>query len=304
MTVLAASNVWLNGRLVPSDIAHISVYDRGFQIGDGVFETFRARRGVAIEFAGHVARLHASLAALEFDLPCSDDELADGLAGLLTAEGLDGHKESAGDAVVRITVSRGFDAGRGVKPNPAQATAVIQVWPFRPPSDQILSRGIGVVVSRIRRDPDSPMAEVKTISRAELVYARIEAGRAGADDAVFLTSDGRLTEATTSNVLVFIGDACATARLGTGILAGTTRAWLMEHGREVGLTMTEHDLRLEDVSAADEMALCSSVAGVVPVVSVDGRQVGDGKPGRRTAALRRLREDWIDQMSLEGARKR
>ena len=86
----AASNVWLDGRLIASDAAHISVYDRGFQLGDGVFEALRARRGVAIELAGHMARLHGSLTALAFELPFDDDTMAAGIAELLAAERLDG----------------------------------------------------------------------------------------------------------------------------------------------------------------------------------------------------------------------
>ena len=86
----AASHVWLDGRLVASDAAHISVYDRGFQLGDGVFEALRARRGVAIELAGHLARLHGSLTALDFELPFDDGVLAAGIEALLAVEGLDG----------------------------------------------------------------------------------------------------------------------------------------------------------------------------------------------------------------------
>ena len=158
----------------------------------------------------------------------------------------------------------------------------------------------------IRRDPGSPMAGIKTTARAELVYARLEAERAGADDAIFLTIDGRITEATTSNLLLIRGDVCATPRLGTGLLAGTARAWLMEHGGSIGLRTVEQDLRLEDAFEADEAAICSSIGGVVPVVALDDRPIGNGRPGPRTLALRAARESWIDVQSLQvaGARAR
>ena len=306
----AAANVWLDGRLVPSDAAHISVYDRGFQLGDGVFEALRARRGVAIELAGHLARLHGSLAALAFELPFADATMASGLADLLAAEGLDGPGsadgiEPPGDAVVRITVSRGFDPTRGVAPRAGgRATVAIQVWPYFPPAARALAEGERFITSSVRRDADSPISGIKTTSRAELVYARIEADRAGADDAIFLTTDGRITEATTSNILLITGNACATPRLGTGLLAGTTRAWLVEHGDAVGLAMVQRDLRMEDVFAADEMAICASIGGVIPVSSLDGRPIGDGKPGPRTVAMRAARELWIDEVSIAGARAR
>jgi branched-chain amino acid aminotransferase len=302
VTLPAASNVWLNGRLVSSASPHLSAYDRGFQVGDGVFEALRARRGVAIELGGHLARLHASLTALAFELPFGDDGVAAGISDLLAAEGWDG-VEPPGDAVIRITVSRGFDPARGVLPSGTggPASVVIQAWPYKPPAARVLADGERLITSAVRRDADSPIAGIKTTSRAELVYARLEAQRAGADDAIFLTTDGRITEATTSNVLVIRGDLCATPRLGTGLLAGTTRAWLVEHGDAVGLRMVQQDLRLADLFAADEAAICASIGGIIPFVSLDGRPIGDGKPGHRTLAMRDARESWIDAVSREGA---
>lgn len=304
MTKPVATHVWINGELRPSDAPHLSVYDRGFQLGDGVFEALRARCGVAIELAGHLTRLHSSLEALAIELPCRDDEVADGIAELLAAEGWDG-LEPPGDAVIRITVSRGFDPTRGIPPHSGgTASVVIQAWPFKPPAAGTLEHGLHVITSVIRRDPDSPVAGIKSTSRAELVYARLEAERAGADDAIFLTTDGRVTEATTSNILVIRGNTCVTPRLGTGLLAGTTRAWLVGHGDSVGLTMAQQDIRLEDVFEADELAVCASVGGIIPVVSVDGRQIGNGKPGARTIAMRHAREEWIDAVSLSGGTSR
>jgi branched-subunit amino acid aminotransferase/4-amino-4-deoxychorismate lyase len=325
VTSPAATHIWLNGRLLPSDAAHLSAYDRGFQLGDGVFEAMRARRGVAIELEGHLARLHASMDALAFELPFEDGVVAAGISELLAVEGWDdveplteldeqGAAGTAGpapsgpkpgDAVVRITVSRGYDPARGVAPRAGgTATVAIQAWPYTPPASRALLEGERFITSSIRRDADSPVSGIKTTSRAELVYARLEAERAGADDAIFLTADGRITEATTSNVLVIRGDECATPRLGTGLLAGTTRAWLVEHGDAVGLRMVPRDIPLEEALAADELAICASIGGVIPVTVLDGRPIGGGRPGPRTIAMRRAREIWIDRVSIEGARAR
>jgi branched-subunit amino acid aminotransferase/4-amino-4-deoxychorismate lyase len=342
VTPPVATHIWLNSRLVPSDVAHLSAYDRGFQLGDGVFEALRARRGVPIELEGHIARLHAGMAVLAMELPFGDEAIADGISELLAAEGWDGVEPWAepaasgepdavtgagastgaaepaepgataasgtsipGDAVIRITVSRGFDPTRGVTLHAGGTTTVaIQAWPFTPPTARVLNEGKRFVTSVIRRDAESPIAGIKTTSRAELVYAHLEAERAGADDAIFLTTDGRITEATTSNVLVIQSDECATPRLGTGLLAGTTRAWLVEHGNAVGLRMVQRDIPLAEAFAADELAVCASIGGVVPVTVLDGRAIGDGRPGPRTIALRRARESWIDRNSIEGARAR
>ena len=304
MTQSVASQVWLNGRLLPADAAHLSVYDRGFQLGDAVFEAFRARRGVAIELDGHLARLHRSLASMGMEIPFSDAALAAGISELLAAVGW-AAIEPAGDAAIRLTISRGFDPTRGVIPHAGGvASVVIQAWPFSPPTAATLETGLRLITSVIQRDPSSPISAIKTTSRAELVYARIEAQRSGADDAIFLTIDGRITEATTSNVLLIRGGVCATPRLGTGLLAGTARAWLVEHGAAVGLRTVERDLRPEDVFEADEAAICSSIAGVVPVVALDDRPIGTGAPGPLTMALRVAREEWIDAHSLEVARAR
>jgi branched-subunit amino acid aminotransferase/4-amino-4-deoxychorismate lyase len=299
----AAANVWLNGRLLPSGEPHLSAYDRGFQIGDGVFEALRAKRGVAIELDGHLARLHVSLAALQFELPFGDETVAQGISALLAAEGWDG-TEPPGDTVIRITVSRGYDPTRSILPHATTASVAIQAWPFAPPSERTIEAGESFVVSCIRRDPSSPISGIKSTSRAELVYARLEAARAGADDAMFLTTDGRIAEATTANVLLIRGDECITPRLGTGQLAGTTRAWFVAHGDAVGMRMVEGDVPLERAFEADEMAICSSIAGVVPVTRLDGRPIGNGKPGPRTLAMRAAREEWIERLSIEGSTAR
>ena len=296
----AASHVWLNGELLPSKGPHISAYDRGFQLGDAVFEALRAKRGVAIELDGHLARLHGSLKALAFELPFDDEAVATGIKQLLAAEGWDA-VEPPGDTAVRITVSRGYDPSRGVAPRlGGTASVAIQAWPYTEPSARVIAEGERLITSAVRRVADSPISGIKTTSRVELVYARLEAERVGADDAIFLTTDGRITEATTSNVLLIRGNVCATPRLGTGLLAGTTRAWLVSHSDAVGLDMVERDLRPDDVFAADEAAVCSSIAGIVPFVSLDGRPIGSGVPGPRTIAMRAAREAWIDTLSLQG----
>ena len=301
---IAATHIWLNGRLLPADQPHLSAYDRGFQLGDGVFEALRARRGVAIELDGHLARLHGSLRALQFELPFGDDVVVAGLSELLAAESWDAVYPPA-DVAVRITVSRGFDPTRSVSPHAGvTASVAVQAWPFSPPAGRTIEEGERLITSIVRRDASSPISSIKSTSRAELVYARLEAARAGADDAIFLTTDGRIAEATTSNVLLIRGDECVTPRLGTGQLAGTTRAWFVGHGDAVGLRMLEADVPLEDAFRADEMAVCSSIGGVIPVVSLDGRTIGNGKPGPRTLAMRRAREEWIDRVSVDGSARR
>ncbi len=291
--------VWVDGALLAATDRHLSVFDRGFQLGDGVFETMRARGGRVTELAEHLARLHRSAEGLEIALAGDvDATLTGGIAKLLAAESLDGPE---GDASIRITVSRGVFRSRGVLPpdEDVAATLVIQAWPVVAAGTAALDGGVHLVTSRIRRDPQDPMAALKTTSRAGYVYAKLEARRAGADDALFLTIDDHLSEATSANLFLVRRAAddgvveLATPSLDCAILAGTTRSWLLGWAAGAGLSPLEGHLTLADLESADEVFLCSSVAGVVSVARIDDRTFGDGRPGRWTTRARDDREAMI-----------
>lgn len=292
-------HVWVDGRLLPADGPHLSVFDRGFQLGDGIFETLRVRGAHPTELAEHIARLRHSAAGLDIPLPGDiGSRLATGIADLLAADGLDG---PTGDASVRITVSRGSFRGRGLLPpdEAVEATVAIQAWPVLPPSADHLEHGLHLIASAIRRDPSNPIATLKTTSRADYVYARLEARRAGADDALFLTTDGHLSEGTTANIfLVRRAPAggvveLATPSLDRAILPGTTRSWLLGWGGRVGLRPFEGWLTGGDLVAADEAFLSSSVAGILPVTRFEHASIGDGLPGPWTRRARADREAMI-----------
>ena len=292
-------HVWVDGALLPADGPHLSAFDRAFQLGDGIFETLRARGGHLTELAEHAARLRRSADGLGIDLP--DDVggiLEQGIKDLLAAEGLDG---ADGDASVRVTVSRGAWMSRGLLPPRGEhltSTIVIQAWPVLAPPADHLSSGLSIVASSVRRDPQNPLAALKTTSRADYVFARLEARRAGGDDALFLTISGHLSEATTANIFLVRASAdgpveLATPALDCAILAGTTRSWLLRWANQVGLRPVETWLTPEDLAAADEAFVCSSVAGVLPVTRFDGVAIGDGVPGPWTLRARTDRERFI-----------
>ena len=286
--------VWVNGTLARADAPHLSAFDRGFQLGDAVFETLRARAGRTTELDQHLARLRASADGLAITLPGNAEaEIAAGIADLLRAEDLAGPD---GDAAVRVTVSRGPFFGRGLLP-PADAeptpTVVVQAWPVPPPPAGHIEKGIRLVTSAVRRDPLSPLARLKTTSRADHVYARLEAKRAGADDALFLTVDGHLSEATSANVFLVKDKSLRTPSVACGILAGTTRDWILAWAGRVGLAPEEALLLPADLATADEAFLSSSVAGILPVTTVDGRAIGSGQPGSWTLRARRDREAFV-----------
>jgi branched-chain amino acid aminotransferase len=286
--------VWVNGALASADAAHLSAFDRGFQLGDAVFETLRARAGRATELDQHLARLRSSADGLAITLPASTEaDIAAGISDLLRAEDLAGPD---GDAAIRITASRGPFFGRGLLP-PADAepkpTVVVQAWPVPPPPAGHIEQGIRLISSAVRRDPSSPLGRLKTTSRADHVYARLEAKRAGADDALFLTVDGHLSEATSANIFLVTGRDLATPSLDCGILAGTTRDWILGWAARVGLEPVETLLLPADLTTADEAFLSSSVAGILPVTAFDDHPVGSGRPGTWTLRARSDREAFV-----------
>ena len=291
-------HVWVDGRLLPADGVHLSAFDRGFQLGDGIFETLRARGGHPTELAEHITRLRRSAAGLDIALPDDIDlQLTAGIAELLAADGFDG---PGGDVSLRITVSRGAFRGRGLLPpdEVVRPTIAIQAWPIVPTPAGHLDGGLHLIASAVRRDPANPLATLKTVSRADYVYARLEARRAGADDAVFLTMDGHLSEATTSNIFLIrrASDGpleLATPSLDCAILPGTTRSWLLAWAARVGLRPIEARLVASELAAAEEAFLSSSVAGVLPVTRFAGAAIGTGLPGPWTRRARADREAMI-----------
>lgn len=290
-------HVWLDGSVHAADAPLLTAFDRGFLLGDGVFETLRARAGLPTELAEHLARLRRSADGLAIALPTDlETTVASGIRAVLAAEGLDGLD---GDASIRITVSRGASFGRGLLPPGAdiRPSIAIAAWPVVPPAPGHLRDGLHLVASRIRRDPESPLAALKTTSRADFVVARLEARRAGADDALFLTVDGHLSEATSANIFLVrggpAGSELATPALGCAILAGTTRAWLLGWAPSAGLQPVEGWLTTRDLAEADEAFLASSVAGVLPVTRFEGSSIGAGVPGSVTLRARADREAFI-----------
>jgi branched-subunit amino acid aminotransferase/4-amino-4-deoxychorismate lyase len=299
--------VWLDGRLAEAGVPHIGVSDRGFQLGDGIFETARSRRGVVIELDEHLARLHESAAALAIALRLDDSVLVQGITDLLEAEDLAGKgsdETEPGEAAIRITVSRGSLERRGLLPpgfGDVSPTIAIQAWPYAPPSPELLDRGVRAIPSAIPRDPRSPLSGIKSTSRADYVYARLEASRAGADDALFLTTDGAISEATSANAWIVVGRDLLTPSRSSAVLPGTTRTWLLRQAAGLGLDAREADVWPDDLLAADEAFLTSSVAGIVPLTAYDGRAIGSGTPGPWSTTVRAAREAWIEATSLAGS---
>jgi branched-chain amino acid aminotransferase len=263
--------VWLNGEIREEGEACIAPADRGFLLGDGVFETLRSHAGRLPTLDEHLDRLAASARALGI-APPPLAELGRGARELMAANDI-------ADARVRITLTSG-SGPPGLVRGAARPTALITVAPLpeRPPV------ATAVVVPWVH-DERRPLAGVKTTSRAESVVALTYARERGADEALFLNTAGNVCEATTANVFCVRDGRVLTPPLEAGCLAGITREHVLHLCSELALESAEEDVRAAELEQADEIFLTSSTREVQPLVELDGQPVGAGRPGRLTRRL-------------------
>ena len=272
------SRVWLNGQLVPVDEARVAVSDRGFTLGDGLFETMRAYGGRIFRLGRHIRRLEDSAERIGLALP---DGLAGAVRRTLLANGM-------AEAAVRLTVSRG-PAGLGLTaPGSAQPTCAIVVWPVPAPPAELR---VGLASGRLNER--APTAGLKRLGYLDSILALGEARAAGHDEALFLDTAGHLAEATASNLFVVAGGALRTPPLDCGVLPGITRATVLEIAGSLDLPASEDVLAPEVLETAEEAFLTSSLREVVPVVAVEGRRIGEGVPGPIT---RRVQEAYTERV--------
>jgi branched-chain amino acid aminotransferase len=272
----------VDGVVQPPERACVPVLDHGFLFGDSVYEVLWWHRGAPIQADEHLERLEASAARLYLDLQHTREDLLAAVRATVAAAGV-GPEE---DALVRLVVTRGVGPlGLDFRDVPRR-TLVVVVAPAARPSPEAFERGLSVVVvARRRMSPRALDPRAKTGNYLNNVLALHEAKLTGADDALLLNDAGDVAEATTSNVYLVAGGTLSTPEVATGILEGTTRRRLLALCAEEGVPACERRVRLEDLAAADEVLLSSSVRGVLPVTRVDGRPVGDGRPGPVTRRL-------------------
>ena len=279
--------VHLNGRLVPSEAPHISVLDRGFMLGDGIFDTLRAVDGRVFRLGDHLRRLRRSADAIELAVPGSDDALSCAIYSLLEANRLS-------DALIRVTVSRGVPADRGLAPpaSPSPSLAITATHFQGYPEDRY-RRGFTAIVSSIRRNETSPLGFIKSCNYLDAVLARLEAARRGTDEALLLNGAGAMACGTSCNLFLVSDGTLATPSLDCGVLAGITRGTVLEIARGLALDCQERAIRAEEVLTAQEAFVTNTAMGVMPLVAVDGRPVGRGIPGPTTLRLRAAYNDLL-----------
>ena len=276
--------VYVNGEIVGRDAATVSAFDRSFLYGDGLFETVRAYEGAPFRMDEHLDRLAGSAGALGIPMPARA-AVADAVARLIDLNGL-------GDAYVRITLSRGTHAGALAPDEPPEPTLVIEARELRPYPPELYERGARAIVSSLTHDSSSPVRRHKTTSYITNVLARSEAKERGADEAILLDAAGRVAEGATSNVFCVRGGRLVTPPLDMNILPGVTRAAVIALAREAGHAVDEAPFGLAELRSADEVFLTNSLMEVMPVRSVDGREVA-GAPDPVSCLLRRAYGELI-----------
>lgn len=273
--------VHIRGAIVDKKDATVSVFDRGFLYGDSVYEVMRTSGGEPVDFERHIARLLRSAHAIAIappDVAKIEGDVRDTLAAAANPE-----------SYIRIVLTRGGGVvGLDVALADEPRTIVI-VKPLVLPTDEQYETGVALAivgVERMSRRAVDP--SVKSGNYLNNILALAEAHKSGADEAIMLNPSGDVAEGSTSNLFVVEGSQITTPQLSTGLLAGITRQRVLELCAEAGMAVVEAELSPERVRNADEAFITSSIRGVLPVASVDGRRLPAGAPGAVTQRILQL----------------
>lgn len=285
--------VYVNGRCRPPERARVSALDRGFLFGDGIFETMRAYGGVIFLLERHLERLRQSAALTGLPLPHTAEEFERILYRVIGKSGID-------EAYLRLIVTPGVGPPAPAEGEKIEPTVVVICRPVPAPPAKSYRKGVGAIISSFTKVPAASLdSRIKSHSYLPNVLARAEAVRAGAHEAFLADADGFLAEGAMSSVFVVKNEVLMTPPLETGILRGTRRGEILRLAREAGMKVKEKPVRIKQVFKADECFITTSIIEVLPVVRLDGRPVGPGRPGPLTRKVHKLL-----RKSIAGYRKK
>ncbi len=277
--------VYVNGEYMPEAEATVSIFDRGFLMADGIYEVTSVLDGKLIDFEGHAVRLQRSLTELDMASPIEMDALLEVFRELVRLNGIN-------EGMVYLQITRGSAGDRDFMfPDPEKVPSTIVMFTQDVPNlaDSALSkRGTKIIsvedIRWARRD-------IKTVQLLYPSMAKMMAKKAGCDDA-WLVEDGHVTEGTSNNAYIVKDGKIITRKLSNDILHGITRAAVIRFAKEAQMTVVERSFTIEEAQSADEAFTTSASAFVMPVVEIDGAQMGDGTPG---PVAKRLREIYLDE---------
>lgn len=277
--------VFVNGTYLPEDQATVSVFDRGFLMADGVYEVTSVLDGKLVDFDGHTKRLHRSLDELDMQAPCSDAELLEMHRELIRLNGID-------QGMIYLQVTRGNPGDRSfLFPDASVKPTIVAFTQNIPNLADAPAAKTGFKVISV---PDIRWGrrDIKTVQLLYPSMAKMMAKKAGVDDS-WMVEDGVVTEGTSNNAYIIKGNRIITRQLSNDILHGITRTAVLRFAAEAQFEVEERPFTVDEVKEADEAFATAATIFVMPVVEMDGAQIGSGKPGPVTA---RLRELYIDEM--------
>ncbi len=271
--------IFLSGKLVDPEQAVVSVFDHGLLYGDGVFEGIRIYGGKVFLLKEHIDRLYESAKAIRLTIPMSPAEMIKATRDTAAANQI-------GDGYIRLVVTRGagslgLDIRKTANPQVIIIADSITLYP-----PEIYENGMHLITaSTIRNHPAALPARIKSLNYLNNILAKIEGTDAGTVEALMLNHKGEVAECTGDNIFIIKHRVLKTPSPDAGILEGITRNAVLRLAQKAGIETHETTLIRHDLYVADEMFLTGTAAEVVPVVSLDGRQIGDGKPGLITRQL-------------------
>ncbi len=279
--------VYVNGKYLPEDEAKVSIFDRGFLFADGVYEVTSVLEGKLIDFPGHLRRLARSLNELGMKVPCSDDELLEIHRQLVSRNKLQ-------EGMIYLQITRGAADRDFLFPEKSVPTIVLFTQAKNLTSSPKIKSGFKVITV-----PDQrwKRRDIKTVQLLYPSMAKMKASKAGADDA-WLVEDGFITEGTSNNAYIVQSSGnIITRNLSNDILHGITRASLLEFAAEEGVTVEQRPFTVEEALEAEEAFITAASLFVAPVIEIDGKAIGTGKPG---PVVRKLRDIYLAK-SMESA---
>lgn len=275
-----ALKVYIDGKLLDKDDAKVSVYDHGLLYGDGVFEGIRVYNRKVFLHAEHIDRVYESALAIRLTIPLSKAEMIAAVEQTVAANGIV-------DGYVRLVVTRGagslgLDIRKTSNPQVIVIADTITLYP-----EEFYRDGLAIITaSTLRNHPGALSPRIKSLNYLNNILAKIEATDAGCQEALMLNHKGEVAECTGDNIFIVKKGVLKTPSTEAGILEGITRNAVIGLAKEVGVAVQEIPLLRHDIFTADECFLTGTAAEVIPCVKLDGRPIGNGKPGPITQDLR------------------